>query len=168
MRLVVFRRMTNDFHAPQICLPVRRWYGSTKSDGEFGWASRLGRTIGTERFSRETGGAIHRTIAEESNPRRALSRVETYETQDHHPFCSDRPDAGFFQACRSAKPLYRSIHGWPVLRPQSLQSPPLSGSGIVGWRNWPDLFGDFHQQSSREPCERHLDPYRAAAGNRKR
>src|SRR5205814_181099 len=141
-----------------------RWYGGTKSDGKFGWAPRHSRTIGTKGFSRETGGAIHRTIAEESNPRRALSRVVTYETQDHHPFCSDRPDASFFQARRCAKPVYRSIHGRPVLRSQSLQSPQLSGSGIVGWLHRPDLFGDFHQQFSRQSCERYLDPYRNAVG----
>src|SRR6516225_5702441 len=77
-------------------------------------------------------------------------RVATYETQDHRSFCDDRPDAGLLEACSCPEPVHCANHGRLILRPESLQSSRMSGSGIAGRPNWQDLFGDFHRQSPRK------------------
>src|SRR5438309_420477 len=77
----------------------------------------------------------------QENPLKGLN----YDTEVHHTRRDDYPDACFFKARSSAKPLYCPHHGRPVLGPESLQSPAMSGPGWPGRPGRPELSRDLLQ-----------------------
>src|SRR6267143_1496522 len=67
-----------------------------------------------------------------------------YETYHNH--CrDDRPHARCRKTRCSAKPLYRTLHRRPVLRPESMQSPRLSSAGWLRWPARPELSSNFFE-----------------------
>src|ERR1700756_1939350 len=73
------------------------------------------------------------------------SRVVTYETQDNHSFCPDRPDAGWFPAGGCSAALCRCFHRRSFICFEPVFFARMPGSGQLGRQRRPDLSGDVHE-----------------------
>jgi hypothetical protein len=105
-----------------------------------------------------------RLIHFQENPSKGLN----YDTQVHHTRRDDCPDACFFEASGSAKPLYRPHHRRPVVRPQSLLICGMPGSRLAGRFRGPDLPGHVFWKSDRKSAKRCGESPRSAPGYSKR
>ena len=147
-------------HLPHIAAPVRkyqdRWqFCLDRKTHSYYWPGRC-----AQQDLRGNQLRPYRLNHFQESPSKGLN----YDTQVHHTCRDDCPDACFFEAGSSAKPLYRPHLGRPVLRPQSLLICGMPGSRLVGWFGRPDLSRHVFWQPDCKFIERCGESPRSAPG----